>query len=74
METQPPPPGESGSNPGRLVGATSNMQFLDTRQERRQKLVHRDAANVATKHMTQNAIEKSSATLKAVKIRSSMWF
>jgi len=55
MNTQPPPPGESGSNTGRLVGATSNTEILGTQQERRHKLVHCDAANVATKHMTQDA-------------------
>jgi hypothetical protein len=55
MDTQPPPPGESGSNTGRLAGATSNTHILGTQQERRHKLVHHDAANVATKHMTQDA-------------------
>jgi hypothetical protein len=55
MDTQPPPEGESGSNSGRLAGATSNTELLGTQQERRHKLVHRDAANVATKHMTQDA-------------------
>jgi len=55
MDTQPPPAGESGSNTGRLAGATSNTELLGTQQERRHKLVHRDAANVATKHMTQDA-------------------
>jgi GTP cyclohydrolase III len=55
MDTQPPPPGDRGSNTGRLAGATSNTESLATQQERRHKLVHRDAANVATKHMTQDA-------------------
>jgi hypothetical protein len=55
MNIQPPPPGESGSNTGRLAGATSNTEILGTQQERRHKLVHRDAANVATNHMTQDA-------------------
>jgi len=55
MDTQPPPPGESGLNTGRLAGAKSNTEILGTQQERRQKLVHRDAADVATKHMTQDA-------------------
>jgi len=54
MDTQPPPPGESESNPGRLAGATSNTEILSTHQERRHKLVHRDAANAASKHMTQD--------------------
>jgi len=55
MDTQPPLPGESGTNTGRLAGATSNMELLRTQQERRHKSVHRDPANVATKHMTQDA-------------------
>jgi len=55
MDTQPPPAGESGSNTGRLAGSTSNTELLGTQQERRHKLVHRDAANVATKHMTHDA-------------------
>jgi hypothetical protein len=55
MDTQPPPVGETGSHTGRLAGATSNPELLGTQQERRHKLVHRDAANVATTHMTQDA-------------------
>jgi len=55
MDTQPPLPGESGSNTGRLAGATSNTEILGTQQERRYKLVHRDTADAATKHMTQDA-------------------
>jgi len=55
MDRQPPPPGESRSNTSRLVGATSNTQILDTQQERTHKLVHRDADDAATKHMTQDA-------------------
>jgi hypothetical protein len=58
MDTQPPPAGESGSNTGRLAGATSNTELLDTQQLRRHKLVHHDAANVDTKHMTQDADSK----------------
>jgi len=37
-----------------LAGATSNTEVLGTPQERRHKLVHRDAADAATKHMTQD--------------------
>jgi len=55
MDTQPPPPGESGSNTWRLAGATSNTAILGTQQVRRHKLLHRDATNAATKHMTHNA-------------------
>jgi len=55
MDTQPSPPGESGWNTGRLAGATLNMDIFSTQPERRHKLVHRDAANVATKHMRQDA-------------------
>jgi hypothetical protein len=38
-----------------LAGATSNTEFLGTQQERRHKVVHRNASNVATKHMTREA-------------------
>jgi len=38
-----------------LAGATSNTELLGTPQEHRHKLVLRDAANAATKHMTQDA-------------------
>jgi len=55
MDTQPPPLGESGWNTSQLAGATSNTEILGTQQECRHKLVHRDAANAATKHMTQDA-------------------
>jgi len=55
MDTHPPPPGESRSNTGRLAGATSTTDSLGTQEERRRKLVHCDAANVATIHMTQDA-------------------
>jgi len=55
MDTQPPPPGESGSNSGRLAGASSNTEILGTPQECRHMLVHRDSANAATEHMTHNA-------------------
>jgi len=52
MDTQPPPLGGSGSNPGQLAGTTLNTAIFGTQQERRDKLVHRDAANAATKQMT----------------------
>jgi len=55
MDSQRPPPGESGSNTSRLVGATSYTEILGTQRQRRHKLVHRDAADAATKHMTQDA-------------------
>ena len=55
MDTQPPPPGESGLITGWLAGATSNKNILGTQQECRYKWVHPDSANAATKHMTQDA-------------------
>jgi len=55
MDTQPPPPGESGLNPGRMAGATTYTDIQGIQQEHRQKLVHRDAAGAATKQMTQDA-------------------
>jgi hypothetical protein len=38
-----------------LAVATTNTDILGTQQECRHKLVHRDAADAATKHMTQDA-------------------
>jgi len=55
IDTQPPPPGESGSNTARLAGTTSNTEVLCTQQERRYNLVRRDTANAATKYLTQDA-------------------
>jgi len=55
MDAQPPPPGEGGSNTSRLADATSPTDILGTQSERRQKLVHHDATDAATKHMTQDA-------------------
>jgi hypothetical protein len=37
------------------VGATSHTGPIGTQEERRHKLVHRDAANAPTRHMTQDA-------------------
>jgi hypothetical protein len=37
------------------VGATTTTEILGTPQEHRPKFVHRDAANEATKYMTQDA-------------------
>jgi hypothetical protein len=54
MDPQRPAPGKSGSNPSRLVGATSNTDIVGTQYQCRHWLVHRDAADSATKHMTQD--------------------
>jgi hypothetical protein len=66
MDTQPPLPGGSGPTTGRLVGTTSNMNILSTQHECRHKLVQRDAANTATKHINQdvnlNIIRKSGSS------------
>jgi hypothetical protein len=55
MDRQQPLLGESGSNTGRLAGATTNTVILGKQQPRRHKLVHCDAANAASKHMIQDA-------------------
>jgi len=55
MDTQPPQPGPSGSKSGQLAGASSNTSLIGTQQERRHQLVHREAADAATKHMTEDA-------------------
>jgi len=55
MDMQPPLPGESRSHQGGLAGAITNTEILGTQRERSHQLVHRDAANAATKLMMQNA-------------------
>ena len=54
MDTQPPQPGPSGSKSGQLEDASSNMSLIGTQQECRHQLVHREAADAATKHMTED--------------------
>jgi len=55
MDTQPPQPGESGSDSSSLPGAKSNTPLIATPQERRHQLVHRNAANPASNITTQDA-------------------
>jgi len=55
MDTRPPQQGESRSKSSRLAGATSNTAITGTKQERRQQLGCGDAANAATKNITQDA-------------------
>jgi len=55
VDTQPHPPGESGSNTGRLAAAAPNTEILGGQLQRRHMLVYRDTANAATKHVTQDA-------------------
>ena len=52
MDTQPAQPGPSRSKSSRLAGTLSNTSLIGTQQERRHQLLHRDAANAATKNMT----------------------
>jgi len=59
-----------------LEGATFNTELLGTQQERRHKLVHRDAANVATKHMTHVAhlkIVRKTGSSKKQKQHAGRW-
>jgi hypothetical protein len=55
MDTLPHLAGETGLNTGRLAGATLYTDTLRAQLEPRHKLVHRNAANADTKHMTQDA-------------------
>jgi len=55
MNMEPPPPGESGLNSGRLVGVTSNSRIHVTQYMCSHQLVHRDMSNAATKCKTQDA-------------------
>jgi len=55
MDTERPQPGDSRSKSSRLAGATSNTSIDGRPQERSHKLIYRNAANVATKNITQDA-------------------
>jgi len=54
METQPPQPAASGLKSSRLAGDTSNTSLIGIQQQCRHQLVHRDAADAATRNMTQD--------------------
>jgi len=53
--TQTPQQVENGTEPGGSMGVSPNPSLSSTQQECRHQLVHRNAANVATKYMTQDA-------------------
>ena len=55
MDTQPPQRGPSGSKSGQMADALPNMSHIGTQDERRHQLAHREAADAATKHMTDDA-------------------
>jgi len=55
MATQTPQRGENGTEPGGSTGITLNTSLSATQQECSHELVHRNAAIVATKNMTQEA-------------------
>ena len=55
VETQPPQPAASRSKSSRPAGDTSNMSLIATQQEHRHQLVHRNAADAATRNMTHDA-------------------
>jgi hypothetical protein len=55
MDTQTPQPGVTGSESSRTTGVSADTSDHGTQQEWRHLLVHRDAANAATEHMTQDA-------------------
>jgi len=54
MDPQPLQPGPSRSKSSRLLGPSSNMALIGAQQERKQQLVHHDAANAATNNMSQH--------------------
>jgi len=55
MDTQPPQPGQSGSNWSCLPGTSSNLALIGKQHERRHQSVHRDAGTAATKNLTPDA-------------------
>jgi len=58
MATQTPQTGESGSESSETMGASFNASLEGTQPQRRQRLVHRGAADVATESMTLDAHSK----------------
>jgi len=55
MDTQTPEPEVTGSESSRTTGVLADSSHNGAQQERRHQLVHRNAANAATNHMTQDA-------------------
>jgi len=55
IHTPPPQPDPSGSKSSRLAGAMSIKSLIGTQQKRRHQLVYCNAANAATKDITQDA-------------------
>ena len=55
MATQTPQTGESGSESSETTGASSHVSLRGTQQQRRHQLVYREAADVASENMTQDA-------------------
>ena len=58
MDTRTPQPGETESESSRPTGVSCNTSLIGTQHQRIHQLVHRDAANAATKIMTQDAYLK----------------
>jgi len=55
MTTQTPQTGESGFESSETKGASFNASLQGTQQQHRHQSVHREAANVGTEKMTQDA-------------------
>jgi len=54
MEKQSPQPTASGLKSSRLAGDTSTTSLIGAHQECRHQLVHHDAADAASRYMTQD--------------------
>jgi len=55
MATETPQDAETGSETRWLMGASSNAALAGTQQQGRHMLLHHEAANAATRNMTQDA-------------------
>jgi hypothetical protein len=58
VATQKPQPGEKGTEPGGSTGITLITSLSGTQQECSHQAVHGDAANAATKSMTEDTHSK----------------
>jgi hypothetical protein len=54
MDTQTRQPEVTGSELSRTPGLSADTSYDGTQQGHRHQLVHRDTANAATEHMTQD--------------------
>jgi len=72
MAPQTPQPGVIESKSSQTTGTSPTAPLAETQQQRRDQLIHRNAAIAATKYMAQDAHLKNHVKPDAAMISSSM--